>query len=82
MAAIPIALNVSARQFTERDLFADVIAALARHRVNGSMLELELTESTLMENTALAIKRLQGLREVGGGSPLTTLEPSSPVYPP
>ena len=62
---IPIAVNCSARQFTGGDLVAEVTAALQRHDVPPHLLELELTEGMLMDNTDRTIVALQAFRELG-----------------
>ena len=62
---VQIAVNVSGRQFTDGDPVADVINALAESGVAPNMLELELTESSLMANTERTIASLQQLRQLG-----------------
>jgi EAL domain-containing protein (putative c-di-GMP-specific phosphodiesterase class I)/CheY-like chemotaxis protein len=62
---VRVAVNVSSRQFVEGDLEAEVRAALARHKVEPSLLELELTESALMTNAEHTIEVLSRLRELG-----------------
>ena len=60
-----VAVNISSRQFVEGDLEADIRAAIARHNVDPSLLELELTESALMSNAEHTIKVLSNLRALG-----------------
>ena len=60
-----VAVNVSSRQFVEGDLEADVRAAIARHNVDPSLLELELTESALMSNAERTIGVLTNLKALG-----------------
>jgi diguanylate cyclase (GGDEF)-like protein/PAS domain S-box-containing protein len=62
---VRIAVNVSSRQFVEGDLYAEVEGALARHGVDPSLLELELTESALMTNAERTIGILQQLKALG-----------------
>jgi diguanylate cyclase (GGDEF)-like protein len=62
---VHVAVNVAGRQFVEGDLEADVIAGLERNRIPADLLELELTESSLMENTERTIGTLQNLKERG-----------------
>ncbi|HET7689119.1 MAG TPA: EAL domain-containing protein [Nocardioidaceae bacterium] len=62
---LTISANVSGRQFADGDLVADVTAALDQHQVDGHLLELELTESVLMDNTEHTIEILQNLQERG-----------------
>jgi diguanylate cyclase (GGDEF)-like protein len=60
-----VAVNVSGRQFVEGDLEGDVVKALARHDIPSDLLELELTESSLMVNTTRTIATLQNLKNLG-----------------
>ena len=60
-----ISVNVSGRQFIEGDLEADVVSALRAHHVPADLLELELTESSLMANTTRTIATLHNLKQLG-----------------
>ncbi len=60
-----LAVNVSARQFHSGDLATVVAHALARHDVPPGCLELELTESMLMEDPAQTISILHELKRIG-----------------
>ena len=60
-----VAVNVSGQQIIEGDLIADIQQALIDHQVDPRWLEVELTESSLMENTANTIASLQTLRLLG-----------------
>ena len=60
-----IAVNVSGHQFFDSDLDTNVGALLATHGVRADALELELTESSLMADTARTIATLQKLRARG-----------------
>ncbi|HEY0780583.1 MAG TPA: EAL domain-containing protein, partial [Gemmatirosa sp.] len=62
-----VSVNLSARQFKHADLLSVVHAALADHAVDPALLELEVTESLLMDDTAHTVAVLQGLREAGVG---------------
>jgi diguanylate cyclase (GGDEF)-like protein len=65
--AVPIAVNLSSVQFDKDDLLKVVNAALAAHSLDAKYLDLELTESAVMRDSAAAIKTLQALRERGVG---------------
>ncbi|WP_332851460.1 EAL domain-containing protein [Duganella sp. S19_KUP01_CR8] len=60
-----VSVNVAGRQFAEGDLEADVIEALRLHEVPPDLLELELTESSLMANTERTITTLKNLKRLG-----------------
>ncbi|WP_182422104.1 bifunctional diguanylate cyclase/phosphodiesterase [Aureimonas sp. ME7] len=57
-----VAVNVSARQLTQADLMADVQAGLRDAGILAKRLEIEITESTLIENDAAALDVLHQLR--------------------
>jgi EAL domain-containing protein (putative c-di-GMP-specific phosphodiesterase class I) len=59
-----VSVNVSARQFKEKNLINRVVRALKDSGLEAKYLELELTESLIMQDVALAVatmKELQGL---------------------
>ena len=66
--AVPrVAVNLSARQFQQHDLVATVREALAESTLDGSMLELEITETTAMQNAEATASILRSLRDLGVG---------------
>ncbi|WP_133297390.1 EAL domain-containing response regulator [Motiliproteus coralliicola] len=56
---VRIAVNLSPRQFTDRSLPHRLQALINHHQLQGSVLELEVTESTLLDDTDRAIKMMQ-----------------------
>ena len=62
---IRMSVNLSAQQLRAPGLVQSVDAALKRHGLQGSDLELEITESVAMENPERAIGQLQTLRDFG-----------------
>ncbi|MCL4801320.1 MAG: EAL domain-containing protein [Burkholderiales bacterium] len=62
---IPVAVNVSARQFRAQDLDRRIIEIVAGERVDPRLIELEITESYLVQDPEHAIQVLQRLREAG-----------------
>jgi diguanylate cyclase (GGDEF)-like protein/PAS domain S-box-containing protein len=62
---VPIAVNLSAKQFMRRDLDRTITHTLAAAGVPPRLLELEITESCLMHNPEEAIRVLNALREAG-----------------
>lgn len=62
---LTLAVNVSAKQFHHPDFLGDVNAALAASGANPHRLELELTESQLVENVDSLIQKMQQLRAQG-----------------
>ena len=60
-----IAVNVSARQFHQHDFVAQVQAVLAQTGANAARLELELTESQLLDDVPGVIAKMDALRALG-----------------
>ncbi|MER8567787.1 EAL domain-containing protein [Mesorhizobium sp. M0924] len=60
-----IAVNVSAVQIRSADFTRSVISALAVSGVPASRLELEITETVLMDESETVLKTLRQLRELG-----------------
>jgi EAL domain-containing protein (putative c-di-GMP-specific phosphodiesterase class I) len=62
---LSVAVNISARQFHQPDFVGQVLAALDRSGANPENLDLELTESLLVENIEDVIERMKELRSHG-----------------
>jgi diguanylate cyclase (GGDEF)-like protein len=62
-----VAVNLSARQFQEADLVAQVTDALADTGLEPRFLELEITESNAMQNAEATVQTLGKLRALGVG---------------
>ncbi len=62
---LSMSVNVSARQLRDDSLVALVDGALRKHQLPPRCLEIELTESALMENTSLAQDTLMALKRLG-----------------
>ena len=62
---MPIAVNLSARQFRLQDLDARIREVVRAAGVDPALLELEITESQLMSNPDQAIRMMRALREAG-----------------
>ena len=60
-----IAVNVSARELREKDFVAMVLAALTETGIEPGCLELELTESFLMQDATVTGAVLQALKDLG-----------------
>jgi diguanylate cyclase (GGDEF)-like protein len=65
LAPVPVAINLSAKQFRRRDLDDVVARALAAAGVAPELLELEITESSLMDDPEQAVRLLGSLRRQG-----------------
>ncbi len=62
---LPVAVNLSARQFNDPRLVAIVAAALRESGLPASLLELEITETTAMQHTDGTLATLQALKDLG-----------------
>jgi diguanylate cyclase (GGDEF)-like protein len=62
---IRLAVNLSPAQFKSRELMLDVMAALGKAGLDGSRLELEITESVMLQDTGSTLSILQSLHELG-----------------
>lgn len=60
-----IAVNVSSRLFVHRDLYQYVAQVLHETQLAPAFLELEVTESAVMEDPEVALEQLHRLRELG-----------------
>jgi diguanylate cyclase (GGDEF)-like protein len=63
--AIGIAVNVSPRQLDEPSFVPDVQSVLAASGLEATALSLEITETTLMREPALAARQLRELKRLG-----------------
>ena len=62
---ILMSVNLSAKQFARADLVEQVSAILAETGLHAACLELEITESVLMDESDAGIQALQALRKLG-----------------
>jgi EAL domain-containing protein (putative c-di-GMP-specific phosphodiesterase class I) len=65
MQALPIAINLSALHFQQSTLLNDVKRTLQDHALPADCLELELTESSLMQDGAATVATMNNLKQVG-----------------
>ncbi|NER23218.1 MAG: EAL domain-containing protein [Symploca sp. SIO1C2] len=64
-APLRLAVNISGRQFNQIELRQKLVHIIGQTGFNPRYLELELTESLLVQNVEVAIKRLKGLKTLG-----------------
>jgi EAL domain-containing protein (putative c-di-GMP-specific phosphodiesterase class I) len=60
-----VSVNLSARQFTQADLVEDVATTLAATGLAPDALELEITESVVMDQSEVGVRALRELRGLG-----------------
>ena len=65
LPAVTMAVNISARQFREKNLLQVVAKILAETGLDPTQLELEVTESVIMHDAQQVIASLQSFRDMG-----------------
>jgi EAL domain-containing protein (putative c-di-GMP-specific phosphodiesterase class I) len=65
LPVVPVAVNVSARQFQQADFPQRVFRILSDYGIDPGLIELELTEGLLVVDTEGARQCLQDLKEIG-----------------
>ncbi len=65
LQAVPVAVNISAVEFRQRDLLDGVALILEETGLASRYLELELTESVLMDNAESSVAVLEALKAMG-----------------
>ena len=60
-----VSVNVSARQFGDKNLIAHVVSALRDSGLGAKYLELELTESLIMQDVPQAVTKMKALQGLG-----------------
>ncbi|MFK2827151.1 EAL domain-containing protein [Bacillus sp. B190/17] len=65
LPAIPISINISAIRFLEKDLIANIISILKETKLDPEYLEIEITETSLLENKKEVFSTLDELRNLG-----------------
>ena len=63
--AVPMAINLSAQEFRQRDVVQEVAQALEDSGLDAGLLHIELTESTLMLSGGQMPETLQALKALG-----------------
>jgi EAL domain-containing protein (putative c-di-GMP-specific phosphodiesterase class I) len=65
MTLCPVAVNVSGRQLFRKEFVSEVLQDIKRHNIQPEMLELELTETTLMNRLGSAMETITELAQAG-----------------
>ena len=63
--SLTVSVNLSALQLADTELVAQIQQCLQDHGIAPAALELEITESVLMDNTSLAVEQLAALKALG-----------------
>ncbi len=62
---LTISVNLSGRQFREPEIVEHVLAIVDETGIEPHLLDLELTESTLMDNSDIVLNQMSRMREAG-----------------
>ena len=62
---VPVSVNVSTAQIADPEFVASVARALSKSGLDPALLDLEITETALMEETATSVARLEELKALG-----------------
>lgn len=62
---VPISVNLSVKQLSTKAVVAQIQRALEFHRISPGLLNLEITESSIMENVATTITTIEALILLG-----------------
>ena len=65
LTLVPVSVNVSARQFQQPDFHRRIADVLDKHDIDPSLIEIELTEGLMMEDTEAAQRELAQLKKIG-----------------
>ncbi|MDR5898561.1 EAL domain-containing protein [Halomonas vilamensis] len=65
LAPMPVAMNVSARSFQEERFVAHLFTLLKQYRVRHELIQVEITESTLVDRSSSALGNIEKLRDAG-----------------
>jgi diguanylate cyclase (GGDEF)-like protein/PAS domain S-box-containing protein len=62
---VPVSINVSPRQFNEADVAKILMASLVRHHIGSKLVEVEVTESSMMGDSTDVSRILTTMRRMG-----------------
>jgi diguanylate cyclase len=62
---VPVSVNISSRQFNETDIARIFSSTMARHGIPSHLLEIELTESSMMGGSSHVLESLSKIRNLG-----------------
>jgi len=62
---IRVAVNLSPRHFERGSVLQDINTAVKKHKINSQSLEIEITETAIMDDVAAAIDALQQVKDQG-----------------
>lgn len=76
---ISMSVNISAIDFRQRGFVDGIVQILEQTGLDPALLELEITESVLMQNVDATVTTLQAIKALGSGWPSMISAPVTPV---
>jgi diguanylate cyclase (GGDEF)-like protein len=64
-AMVPVSVNISPRQFNDTNIARIFSSTMARHNIPANLLEIELTESSMMGGSSHVLESLARIRALG-----------------
>ena len=65
LPAIPVSINLSAHRFLEKDLLVNIRDILAKTKLDPKYLQIEIVETSLLENEKVVFSILDELKKIG-----------------
>jgi diguanylate cyclase (GGDEF)-like protein len=65
VGSVPVSVNISSHQFRDSGLIKDVFEAMTDAGIDASLLELEITESVLLQDVDKTLVELKALKDAG-----------------
>ena len=65
LLTVPVSVNLSAREFKDRSLVRDIRSILNDTGLDANQLEIEVTETLVMDDLPTSIEVMQGLKDMG-----------------
>ena len=65
LPAIPVSINLSAHRFLEKDLLVNIKEILAKTKLDPKYLQIEIVETSLLENEKVVFSILDELKKIG-----------------
>ncbi|MGV3741579.1 MAG: bifunctional diguanylate cyclase/phosphodiesterase [Burkholderiaceae bacterium] len=65
LPVVPVSVNVSAKQINQGDLISILGSCMERHGIDVSLLEIEITESSMVDDNLLVLEELSAMKKRG-----------------
>jgi diguanylate cyclase (GGDEF)-like protein len=65
LPVVPVSVNVSAKQINRGDLITILNSCMERHGIDVSLLEIEITESSMVDDNLLVLEELSAMKKRG-----------------